>query len=198
MRDVLQKIHMYLGLLCWSILFVYGIAGLTATVFRSGPPGPHFQSSKVQSETFVTPPNQTDKQVADAVWRTLKIPLTGPPPTYAIHRDRENNLVVSFYTTNGPTQVTVMEQRNQLRIETHRNSVWAYFNNLHSTTLRDPPYDWRIRLWAYYNEFAVWALLAMALTGVYLWLSSRPRHLLAQAAVGLSVVSFLVLYILTR
>jgi len=198
MRDVLQKIHMYLGLLCWSILFVYGIAGLTATVFRSGPPGPHFQSSTVRTETFVTPPNGTDKQVADAVWRTLKIPLTGPPPAYAIRRDRENNLLVSFYTTNGPTHVTVMEQQNQLRIETHRNTVWAYFNNLHSTTLRGHPYDWRIRLWTYYNEFAIWALLAMSLSGIYLWLSSRPRHLLAQAAVGLSVVSFLVLYILTR
>jgi len=198
MRDVLQKIHMYLGLLCWSILFVYGIAGLTATVFRAGPPGPHFQSSTVRTETFVTPPNQTDKQVADAVWRTLKIPLTGPPPAYAIRRDDENNLLVSFWTTNGPITVTVLEPQRQLRIETHRNTVWAYFNNLHSTTVRDRPYDWRIRLWAYYNEFAIWALLAMALSGVYLWLSSRPRHLLAQAAVGLSVVSFLVLYILTR
>ena len=198
MRDVLQKIHIYLGLLCWSVLFVYGIAGLTATVFRSGPPGPHFQSSTARTEPFVTPPNETDKQVADTVWRTLRIPLAGPPGPYGVHRDRENNLVVSFYTANGPTQVTVLEQQHQLKIETHRNSVWGYFNNLHSTTLRGHPYDWRIRLWTYYNEFAVWALLAMALTGVYLWLSSRPRQLLAQAAVGLSVGSFLVLYILTR
>ncbi|HKT10663.1 MAG TPA: hypothetical protein VJW77_02435 [Terriglobia bacterium] len=81
---------------------------------------------------------------------------------------------------------------------TQRTNVWAYFNNLHSTTLHDRPYDWRIRWWAYYNEFAVWALLVMALTGVYLWLASRPRHVLAQAAVGLSVVSFLILYIQTR
>jgi len=197
-RNLLQKIHIYLGLLCWSILFVYGIAGLTATVFRAGPPGPHFQSSSVRMESFVTPPNQTDKQVAAAVWKTLKIPLAGPPPAYAIHRDHENNLVVSFYTTNGPTHVTVLEQQNQLLIETHRNTLWAYFNNLHSTTLRGHPYDWRIRLWAYYNEFAVWALLAMALTGVYLWLSSRPRFLTAQIAVAMACVSFLVLYILTR
>ena len=198
MRNVLQKVHMYLGLLCWSILFVYGIAGLTATVFRSGPPGPHFESSSVRMENFVTPPNQTDKQVADTVWRTFKVPLSDPPPAYAIHRDREKNLVVSFYTTNGPTHVTVLEQQRQVRIETHRNSVWGYFNNLHSTTLRGHPYDRRVRLWTYYNEFAVWALLAMALTGVYLWLSSRPRHVLAQAAVATAWISFLVLYILTR
>ena len=198
MRSLLQKIHMYLGLLCWSILFVYGIAGLTATVLHSGPPGPHFQSSSVRTESFVSPPNLTDKQEADAVWATLKIPLTGPPPAYAIQRDHQNNLVVSFWTTNGPTDVTVLEQQKQLRVESHRNTVWGYLNNLHSTTLRDQPYDWRIRLWACYNEFAIWALLAMALTGVYLWLSSRPRHLLAQVSVGLSVVSFLVLYILTR
>jgi hypothetical protein len=189
---------MYLGLLCWSILFVYGIAGLTATVFRAGPPGPHFQSSTVRTETFVTPPNQTDKQVGDAVWRTLEIPLTGPPAAYAIRRDRQNNLVVSFWTTNGPTTVTVLEQQNRLRIESHRNTIWAYFNNLHSTTLRGRPYDWRIQLWAYYNEFAVWALLAMAMSGVCLWLSSRPRHLLAQAAIAVAGVSFVVLYILTR
>jgi uncharacterized iron-regulated membrane protein len=198
MRNLLQKIHMYLGLLCWSILFVYGIAGLTATVFRSGPPGPHLQSSTLRTESFVPPPNQTDRQVADAVWRKLQIPLTGPPPAYAIHRDRQNNLAVNFYTANGPTFVTVLEQQNQLRIETRRNTLWAYFNNLHSTTLRGHPYDWRVRLWTYYNEFAVWALLAMGLTGVFLWLSSRPRHLLAQAAVAVAWVSFLVLYVVTR
>lgn len=189
---------MYLGLLCWSILFVYGIAGLTATVVHSGPPGPEFESSAVRTETFVAPPNETDRQVAGAVWQTLKIPLTGPPPSYAIGRDRQNDLVVSFWTANGPTDVTVLEQQHQLRIVTQRTNVWAYFNNLHSTTLHDRPYDWRIRWWAYYNEFAVWALLVMALTGVYLWLASRPRHVLAQAAVGLSVVSFLILYIQTR
>lgn len=198
MRSFLQKIHMYLGLLCWSILLVYGTAGLTATVFRSGPPGPHFQSSSVRTVNFVTPPNQTDKQVADGIWKTLKIPLTSPPPTYAIHRNHGNNLVVSFWTANGPINVTVLGTQDQLRIETHRNTIWAFFNNLHSTTLRDRPYDWRIRLWACYNEFAIWALLAMVITGVTLWLSSRPRYLLAQATVAVACISFVVLYFLTR
>ncbi len=197
MRGLLQKIHMYLGLLCWSVLLVYGIAGLTATV-RSGSPGPHFASSTVRTESFVPSPNQTDKQVADAVWKTLRLPLTSPPPTYALHRDTQNNLVVSFWTANGATEVTVLEKQDQLRIDTHRNSIWGYFNNLHATTIRSRSYDWRIRLWAYYNEFAIWALLTMALTGVYLWLSSRPGYRLAQVAVAVAGLSFLILYMLVR
>jgi hypothetical protein len=197
MHSLLQKIHMYLGLLCWSILFVYGIAGLTATV-RSDSPGPQFQSSMVRTQSFVVAPNQTDKQVADAVWRTLRIPLTGPPSAYAIHRNNQNNLVVSLWTSNGPIDVTVLERQNQLRIETRRNSIWEYFNNLHAATVRDRPYDWRIKLWTYYNEFAIWALLLMALTGLLLWMTSRPRYWLAQVSVAIALVSFYVLYVLTR
>ena len=197
MHGLLQKIHMYLGLLSWSILFVYGIAGLTATI-RSASPEPQWAHTEVRTENFVVPANQTDKQVAVGVWKALHIPLTSPPPSYALRHDDQNNLVVSLWTTNGPIDATVMEKQNQVRVETRRNSIWEYFNNLHSTTIRDHATDWRVRLWTYYNEFAVWTLLAMALTGLLLWMTSRPRYWLARVSVGVACISFFVLYILTR
>jgi len=39
--------------------------------------------------------------------------------------------------------------------------------------------DRRMQLWAWYNHFAIWSLIAMSVTGVYLWLASRPRYRIA-------------------
>jgi hypothetical protein len=193
---LLRRIHMYLGLMSWSSLLVFGIAGLTGT-FRSGPEAPT-RDKAVRFESFTVPANLTDKQVAHLVWNTLQIPLTAPEHVFGIQRDGENNLNFSIYSENGVSGVTVLEKENRLRIETERSSIWEYFDNLHGTTVNTPVTDWRIRLWTYYIEFSIWTLLAMALGGLCLWLMSRPGHRLAQVLFLFSVGSFVVLYILSR
>ncbi|MCG6924557.1 MAG: hypothetical protein LJF30_04495 [Acidobacteria bacterium] len=50
--------------------------------------------------------------------------------------------------------------------------------------------DLRVRAWAWYLELSIWSLLLMALSGVYLWLSTRPRHRWARVSL---VVGTLVL-----
>ena len=197
MNRWIKKIHIYIGLLNFSILLVFGIVGLTVT-FQATPQKRPRPEPAVRFEPYTAPGGLTDKQVADGVHRFLRLPLTSPVPNWAIRRDRDHNLAFDFYTPNGPHRVTVLEKQNRLRIETMRNSLGNFFNDIHATTMSPENQDARIRLWGYYTEAAIWSLIGMPLSGVYLWLSSRPgyRPALYLFAGGSGI--FLLLYLLTR
>jgi len=196
MYALLRQVHMYLGLLSWTFLLILGIAGLTGT-FRYALGGSRGEPH-VRMEACTVPPNLTDKQVVEHVWETLQLPLTAPQYMFGLQRDRDNRLSFTFYFENGISNLTVFEKENRLRIETRRNSLWEYLDNLHATAVNTPIRDWRIRLWTYYEEFSTWALLAMALSGTCLWLMSRPGHRVALALFLSSCTLFLVLFILSR
>lgn len=196
MNRWIKKLHMYCGLLNFSILVVFGIAGLTAT-FEPAPQNRTPPPAIARFVAYTAPPAMSDKEVADDVYRFLQLPLTAPP-RYGIRRDGDNNLAFSLYTVNGERRVTVLEKENRLRVEEARNSIWRYLDNLHSTTIQAPAPDLRLRLWTYYNEFAIWSLIGMALSGLYLWLSSRPRYRPAQIVFLAGSGIFLCLYWLTR
>ncbi len=197
MTSLIKKLHMYTGLLNFSILFVYGASGLLVTVL----PAPQ-NRPRPQPETrfvdFTVSAGLTDKQVADRVWETLKLPLTAPPNLQGIRRDRNNNLQFGFFTPSSDHQILVLEKENRLRVETARKDTWRYLFALHTTALGHPSSDWRIRLWGYYNEFAIWSLMGMVGSGVYLWLASRPRFRWAQYSLTGGLGVFVLLYVLTR
>lgn len=197
MHEWLKKIHAWLGLLSFTVLLVYGITGLSVTMLPAPEDRPRRQAA-AEFVDFRVPPNLTDKQVADRVWEALNLPLTNPAPEWSLRRDADNNLTIGFYTPNGPARVTVLEREGRLRLVRERAPWPAFLNNLHASTLRDLPVDWRMRAWVAYNEFAIFALILMSLSGVYLWLSSRPRHLLARLSFFAGTGSFLALYWLSR
>jgi uncharacterized iron-regulated membrane protein len=198
LNPLLKKIHMYIGLLNFSILFVFGVAGLTAT-FESSPQDRQDEAVE-RLMPFTAPPNATDKEVADAVHALLKIPLTQSPPKPALRRDADKNLTFNFFNPNGVTGVTVLEKEQRLRIRTLPNNTGRFMNVLHKATIQHPmaKRDLRIKLWTWYNEFSIWSLMLMALSGIYLWLSSRPGFLWAQVSFVAGCAVFIVLYIVTR
>jgi hypothetical protein len=125
MTALIKKIHMYIGLLNFVTLTVFGIAGLTAT-FQSGPQR-HFAPQPIRYQNFTAAPNASDKEVADQVYETLAIPLSNPIPKGALRRNSENQLALDFWTINGPYHVTVLERENRLRIEqTHRTASGGF------------------------------------------------------------------------
>lgn len=196
MNELIKKIHMYLGLMNFSILLVFGITGLAVTVAGS-PESRTRPEPRVEHVDFVPPGNVDDRQLAEAVYQRLQLPLAAPVPTFALRRDSENNLALDFYTVNGVTRAVVLEKEKRIRLEARRNSFWQYLNNLHATTRVRIP-DWRLKAWSWYVEFAIWSLLAMPLSGAYLWLSSRPAYRWAQLALASGCGAFVVLYVLTR
>ncbi len=173
MRRLIVKIHLYAGLLSFAHLAVYGIAGLAATV------QPSLERPKqIRSERqipYTAPANATDKQVAADVYTKLKLPLTRPIPDWFLQRTPAGDLQLDFYNINGIWRVIVLERESRLRIEEIRNSMGLFLEDVHAATLGDRDAPALLRLWAVWNEFAMWTLLGFCGSGVYLWLASRPR-----------------------
>lgn len=196
MRLLIRRIHTYLGLLNFSTLLVFGIAGLTAT-FHAGPERSRTPLA-MRYMDFAPPPNASDAQVAASIYETVRIPLSAPIPNFAIKRNRDHQLALDFYTLNGIHHVTLLESERRLRIEAERTNLWFFLDNAHATTQGGNPPDWRVRWWGYYNEVAIWCLLAMGVSGVYLWLASRPGFRWAQISLAAGGAAFLVLFFLSR
>jgi hypothetical protein len=111
--------------------------------------------------------------VAERVCALLHLSLATPIQSAVIQHDDANRLVLDFWHANGRHRVTVLEDERRLRIERTRNSLWRYLDTLHMTTGVFRSGDWRMTLWADYNEFAMWSLGAMLLSGAVLGLQSR-------------------------
>ena len=197
MYALFRKLHMYAGLLNLSILLIFGVSGLWATL-EPAPEQRARPDPAVEFRDFTVPPGLDDKAAADRVYEFLQLPLTAPLPKFALRRDASNNLALDFYTPNGVRRAVVLEKENRIRLETRRIPLANFLNNLHTTTINARSTDWRIRYWTYYNEFSIWSLIGMSISGVYLWLASRPRYGPARFAFALGCGVFLLLYAVTR
>jgi hypothetical protein len=197
MYSLFRKVHMYAGLLNLSILLIFGIAGLWAT-FEPAPEQRHRPDPQIEYRDFTVPAGLDDKAVADRVYEFLQLPLSAPIPNFAVRRDQNNDLALDFYNPNGVRRAIVLEKENRIRLETRGNPLANYLNGLHTTTINARSTDWRIRYWTYYNEFSIWSLIGMSISGVYLWLASRPRYRPARYVFALGCGAFLLLYALTR
>jgi hypothetical protein len=197
MNHWIKRLHIYAGLLSFTILLIFGLVGVTAVLL---PPPPERKQPDFigRTEPFAVPANASDEELAQAVWRKLSPPLTPPPPKFAIRRDPNHNLVFQVFSPNGPTRVTVLEKENQVRVETRRNLWWQYFNVLHETNLQSNNPDIRVRLWTYYNEFSIWTLMFLSVSGVWLWLVSRPGWLWARVTFAVGLGLFAIVWVALR
>jgi hypothetical protein len=168
--DLIRKIHIYAGLLVFSQLVVYGIAGLSATLHG-------FERSKaprsVEHIPFRVPPSSTDKQVASLIYDKLRFPLTRPMPDWFLRHTPDNHLLLDFYNINGIYRVTVLENEGLLRVENIRNGTWLFLEDIHAATPGDDDAPAVVRAWAVWNEAAMWTLLLFCASGVWLWLAAR-------------------------
>lgn len=196
MRNLILKLHIYAGLLTFTQLALYGAAGLVATVQQSGerPKVAH----TIRHVPFTVGQSMTDKQVADEVYRTLQLPLSRPMPGWFLRRTPENDLLLDFYNINGIWRVVVLERENRLRIEEIRNSTGLFLGDMHAITIGDTQAPRLVRAWAFYNEFAMWCLLAFCASGVYLWLTAQARSWWAWMSLASGTTAFAALWISFR
>jgi uncharacterized iron-regulated membrane protein len=194
-RQLVLKLHIYAGLLTFAQLVVYGIAGLAATV-EERPRPKIVQSSRELA--YTVPASKTDKEVADDIYRTLALPLTRPMPLFAITRDARNDLRLDFYNINGIHRVTVLEREHRLRIDEVHNGPATFVNDLHTVTLNDDEAPRLVRVWGYYNAFAMWCLLGFCVSGVHLWLTATTRSLWAWGCLSVGSAVFAALWIAFR
>jgi hypothetical protein len=168
---VILRIHTYAGLLTFVNLMLYAVVGIAALFdTRTAPP------PVVWQQPFTVQAGQNDRQVADRVVRLLGLSLATPVHDFAIGHDAERHLVLDFYHANGRHKVTVLDHPARLRVEHTRATLWKYLTTLHVTTAAFQSGDWRMQLWAWWNEFAMWCLAVMAASGVCIWWQRRATR----------------------
>ena len=195
MNQLIKKIHMYSGLVSFTALLIFGVIGIVAT-FLPRPNDRPKPESTVQEIDFVIPGNLDDRQLADHIQAELDLPLTRPAPDWSMGRNKENNLRFLLPTPGHNYSLVVLETDNRVRIKKQPFDTWQYMFHLHEMTPRPGPTDLRIKLWAYYGLFNVWALIVMTLSGLYLWLSTgRRKFRWAQASFVMGAICFVVFYL---
>jgi hypothetical protein len=197
MISLLERLHTWVGLFNLTILIVFAVAGLHVT-FQPAPserPAPIPGALEVPYEA---PSDFTDAQVAEDVFARLAIPVVRPVPDWAIQRNADNVLVLDFYGPNGMHRATVLEREKAVRVEHARNTLGEFFTVMHTMTLYESPPDLRVKLWCLYVDLSIFSLLFMVVTGVWLWLRTRPKLWWAHAAFLSGTGLFAVLYALTR
>ena len=195
MTEWIKKLHMYAGLLSFTAFCVWGIAGIHATVLTD-PRGRQPPDADVRHVDFRAPGNLSDQQLADRMIETLDLPFTrtGRKP----QRDQDNRLTITYYTPNGRRRLVLLEAENQIRIEAVRTSVWSFLNSLHVATFRHSQPAWQLKMWGIYNEFSIWSVLFLTLTGVYLWLATRPQLIWARYTLAASSGVCMIYYVVVR
>lgn len=192
MIGLIRKLHIYAGLLTFSQLVVYGIAGLVATV-QSGAERAKTPHS-VYYVPFVVPPNSADKDIAALVYRTLNFPITRPVPDWYLQHTADHHLLLDFYNINGIHRVMVLEEEHRLRVEEIRNSTGLFLEDIHAATPEDENTPPLVRAWAVWNEVAMWTLLGFCASGIWLWLASRASDTWAWVSLGAGTGSMAALW----
>jgi hypothetical protein len=190
----IRKVHIYLGLVNFSLLIVFGLAGLVVTaeapdIFRQK------QGPSETSREFTAPPGASDREVAGLLAGTFAQPHSGPP---VVRRNAANQLVTDFYSVNGLTRVTLVENERRARVETYRNSIWRFIDNAHATTISEQSRGAAVQAWAWYIELSIWSLVAMSLSGIWLGVTARWKFRWTRISLAAGGAAFVALYWLER
>lgn len=195
--ELLKRLHIWVGLFNFTIILVFAAAGIHVTL-DPAPAERKQPKPEVREIAYEAPGDFTDHQIAKDLFEKLDLPLSGPIPDWAIGRDAANVLVLDFYTSNGLYKATLLEDQKKVRIEFSRNSTIGFLSLMHTTTLYHSTPDWRVRLWALYVDISIFSLLFMAVTGTYLWLTSRPKLRFAQLSLAAGTLLFAFLWVVAR
>ena len=185
---------MYLGLVNFSLLVVFALAGLVVTaeapdIFKQK------RAPAVTFREFTPPPSASDREVGQLLAQTLEPAHAGPP---VIHRNAANQLVAEFYSINGLLRVTLLESENRIQMQTFRNSIWRFIDNAHATTISEETRSGAVRAWAWYIEASIWSLIAMTLSGLWLGVTARWNFGWTRVSLAAGCAAFVALYWLER
>jgi len=159
---MIPRIHASAAVAAFVNLLVYAAAGLAPP---SAPAPADFDLP------FAARPGESDRTVAERVLRLLGLSLAMPVHDFNVAYDPAGRLILDFYHANGRHVVTILP--GHMHVQATRAPLGKYLSTLHVTTAAFHSGDWRMQLWAWYNEFAMWALIVMLATGVWMALTRR-------------------------
>lgn len=193
MRETLKKIHLYAGLLSFSAMAVWGVVGIVV-MLESGPGQREAPLLAVRTLGQPLPDNLDDRAASEWIRREGGLAMVNPA---VLRRSREQNLVCEFYGPNGMVRAEVLEPGRQVRLSQRKIGFTDFLNRAHAMSPRTRITEWPARAWAFYNEFALWSLFVMIVSGVWLWLGSRRDWKPAWVAFAAGTGAFAALWMRT-
>ena len=194
MHKWMKKLHMYAGLLSFLAFLVWGVAGIVATLA----PAPGNRKPPEPSVRYVDFPVQADlgdEEVAERMLAKLDPPFVRNARP---QRDDQGRLFLNYFTPNGRRLFVLDEPQNRIEVREFPMPFLAFVNTMHVQTWNHSHPATEVKLWGAYNEFSLWAMLFMSISGVYLWLATRPNMRWAQWTAGAATLLFVALYFSLR
>ena len=188
----MKRLHILVGLFNLTALCVFAVAGITETFPRGE------RQAHTRTVDYEAPRGLDDRQVAEDFVSRHQVPLIGPLRGDAVHRDDEHMVTFEFFSANGPGKVTILEPQRKARIDLSRLSFGRFMTEAHAATLRGSAPVITMRLWALYVDCSIFSLLFMALSGPWLWLTSRPELWWARITLAAGAGLFGLAWMLTR
>ena len=191
-----KKIHMYSGLLTFTAFVVWGVTGVHAVFLE--PPGQYKPPpiTSVREFPYKAAGGLDDERLSRAIFEVAAIPLAGG--RYNVHRDEQSNLAFNVFTINGGREVTFLEDTGIVRVAHRSNSVLSYLSSMHTAHSRRHRLTASVIAWGFFNELATWAFLFMTISGLYLWIATRPGLRWARLSLAGMALLTLALWIAIR
>ena len=191
----IKKLHIYSGLLSFTGFTVWGIVGVWAS-FIPAPSERARPDPEIRTINFQVSGSSTDQEITDAMIVASGLPFiqTGRKPT----RDSQGRLQVRYLTPNGTRRIVLLESESQIRVERTPSPIGGFVNLMHMQTYRHHNPGWEVQLWGAYNQFSLWAVIFMTVSGFYMWLATRPGIRWALWTIGISSAITVALYVILR
>jgi hypothetical protein len=85
-----------------------------------------------------------------------------------------------------------------VRVEFRNNDKASILSSMHTAFSRRHPPELPAQLWGYYNELSTWAFLFMTISGVYMWIATRPNLPWARICAAAAVAAGAILWVVVR
>ena len=151
---------------------------------------------EVRTVEFRVHGSATDQEVTDAMIVASGLPFI--QPGRKPNRDPEGRLQVRYLTPNGTRRILLLEKENRIQVERVPSPLTGFLNLMHMQTFRHHNPGWEVQLWGLYNQFSMWAVIFMTISGFYMWLATRPGMRWALWTAGASAAATLVIYLMLR
>ena len=188
----IRKIHTWSGLLTFTAFVVWGLTGIYAIFL---PPPGMWKPPEVSSErefAFEAPGSVDDRRLARLIFEAADIKMAGGH--YNVRRDSEQNLAFNAFTPNGRLDFTYIEDEKRVRIQSRRNEIGNFFSVMHAAHSRRGSPHISTRLYGVYNEVSTWAFFFMSLSGLYMWIATRPGLPWARIIIGAATLMTVIMW----
>ena len=186
---------MYSGLLSFLGLTVWGVVGVESA-FRAAPEERPRPEDAVRYVDFQPPDDIADPELAQMMIDAAQMPFITDAPRHI--RDDKNRLSMTYFSVNGRRRLVLLEDEAKIRIEKTPLDFWGYLSSAHVNTLFHSRPAWQLKFWGSYNEMSLWSVIFMAISGVYMWLATRPKLAWASWTLGAGCAIFGLFYAVIR